>query len=262
MKITKLEKKKRLYLLETDQGQSFYITEDTIVRYLLSQGKEVTEEELEEIQAFAQISYGKNLALYYISFQNRTKKEVHDYLVKYKIAPSQISSILQNLEADNWINDQRYCQNYLEGQLRTGNKGPYRLQEKLKQKGITPNLITQTLQEFDFSPLALKEAEKLQRKYSQRLSHRNLKTKITQALYQKGFTSDTIRFAMSQLNWEKDSETEEELLEKELDKALRRYQRRHEGFQLKQRLSQALLRKGFDYNLIKSKIDQALRDLD
>lgn len=262
MKITKLEKKKRLYLLETDQGQAFYVTEDTIVRYFLSQGKEVTEEELEEIRAFAQMSYGKNLALYYISFQNRTKKEVHDYLVKYDIAPAQITTILQSLEADNWINDQRYCQNYLEGQIRTGNKGPYRLQEKLKQKGIAPDLIAQALQGLDFSPLALKEAEKLQRKYSQRLSHRNLKTKITQALYQKGFNSDTIRFAISQLNWEKDSETEEELLEKELDKALRRYQRKYDGFQLKQRLSQALLRKGFDYDLIKSKLDQALRDLD
>ncbi|MBF0845369.1 RecX family transcriptional regulator, partial [Streptococcus danieliae] len=144
MKITKLQKKKRLYLLETDQGQAFYITEDTLVRYLLSQGKEVTPEELEEIRAFAQISYGKNLALYYISFQNRTKKEVRDYLIKYQIAESQVTTILRDLEADNWINDQRYCQQYLDSQLRTGNKGPYRLQEKLKQKGIAPTIIAQS----------------------------------------------------------------------------------------------------------------------
>ncbi|MVX59118.1 recombination regulator RecX [Streptococcus danieliae] len=262
MKITKLQKKKRLYLLETDQGQAFYITEDTLVRYLLSQGKEVTPEELEEIRAFAQISYGKNLALYYISFQNRTKKEVRDYLIKYQIAESQVTTILRDLEADNWINDQRYCQQYLDSQLRTGNKGPYRLQEKLKQKGIAPTIIAQSLEQLDFSPLALKEAEKLQRKYSQRLSHRNLKTKIQQALYQKGFDPDSIRQALSQLSWEKDPDTEEELLEKELDKALRRYQRKYEGFQLKQRLTQALLRKGFDYDRIKSQLDQALRDLD
>ena len=52
MKITKLEKKKRLYLLELDQSQSLYITEDTIVRFMLSRDKEISQEELKEIQTF------------------------------------------------------------------------------------------------------------------------------------------------------------------------------------------------------------------
>lgn len=262
MKITKLEKKKRLYLLETDQGQALYVTEDTIVRYFLSQGKEITPEELADIQAFAQLSYGKNLALYYLSFQARTKKEVSDYLLKYKIAPAQITIILQALEADNWINDLSYCQNYLEGQLRSGNKGPYRLQELLKQKGIPSELVSKLLDQYDFSPLALKEAEKLQKKYAQRLSHRNLQTKLKQSLYQKGFNSQSINQAMKQLSWEKDTDTEEQLLEKELDKAYRRYQRKYDGYPLKQRLTQALLRKGFDYDRIKYAIENFYQQMD
>ena len=44
MKITKLEKKKRLYLLELDNDQKLYITDDTIVKYLLSKDKEISEE--------------------------------------------------------------------------------------------------------------------------------------------------------------------------------------------------------------------------
>ena len=55
MKITKLEKKKRLYLLELDQAESLYITEDTIVRFMLSRDKEISQEELKEIQTFAQL---------------------------------------------------------------------------------------------------------------------------------------------------------------------------------------------------------------
>ncbi|MCO0845311.1 recombination regulator RecX, partial [Streptococcus suis] len=45
MRITKNEKKKRLYLLEVDGQDSVYITEDTIVRFKLSKGKEITEQE-------------------------------------------------------------------------------------------------------------------------------------------------------------------------------------------------------------------------
>ena len=64
MKITKLEKKKRLYLLETDQDQKIYITEDTIIRFFLSKDKEITEEELKEIQTFAQKSVLLKLSVY------------------------------------------------------------------------------------------------------------------------------------------------------------------------------------------------------
>ncbi|MBZ5796336.1 GH36 C-terminal domain-containing protein [Burkholderia contaminans] len=42
MKITKLEKKKRLYLMELDNGDKCYITEDTIVRFMLSRDKVIS----------------------------------------------------------------------------------------------------------------------------------------------------------------------------------------------------------------------------
>lgn len=49
MKITKLEKKKRLYLLELDEAERLYITEDTVVRFFLSKDKIISQEELEAI---------------------------------------------------------------------------------------------------------------------------------------------------------------------------------------------------------------------
>ena len=78
MKITKLEKK-TLYLMELDGQQTFYIMEDTIVRFMLSKDKVVSKEELIEIQGFAQFSYGKNSPLP-LSFKGRTEKEVREYL--------------------------------------------------------------------------------------------------------------------------------------------------------------------------------------
>ena len=72
MKITKIEKKKRLYLLEIDQKESLYVTEDTIVKYMLTKGMTIDKKQLEDIKIFAQFSHGKNLALYYISFKQRT----------------------------------------------------------------------------------------------------------------------------------------------------------------------------------------------
>ena len=69
--------------MELDGQQTSYITEDTIVRFMLSKDKVVSTEELTEIQGFAQFSYGKKLALYHLSFKAHTEKEVREYLKKY-----------------------------------------------------------------------------------------------------------------------------------------------------------------------------------
>ena len=98
MKITKLEKKKRLYLLELDSDQTCYITEDTIVRFMLTKDKEISPQEFAEIQTFAQFSYGKNLALYHLSFKARTEKEIRDYLVKHEIDEKIIPNIMEILK--------------------------------------------------------------------------------------------------------------------------------------------------------------------
>ncbi|SUN56398.1 recombination regulatory protein [Streptococcus equinus] len=62
MKITKIEKKKRLYLLEIDEDDKLYVTEDTIVHFMLSKNMEIDDKTLKKIQKYAQFSYGKNLA--------------------------------------------------------------------------------------------------------------------------------------------------------------------------------------------------------
>ena len=256
MKITKLEKKKRLYLLETDQDQKIYITEDTIVRFFLSKDKEITEEQLKEIQTFAQKSYGKNLALYHLSFKQRTKKEVSDYLHNHEIDASIIPSILSELEVDNWINDQAYTRNMLDQNQLSGDKGPHILQQKLGQKGIEKQMLNQLIAEYDFSEVAERVAKKMLMKYQAKLPHKALKDKLTQNLMTKGFSYPRAQEAIAALEIESDHEQEEDLIYKELDKQHRKYSKKYEGYDLQQRLIQSLARKGYDYDLIKS----ALRD--
>ncbi|MEW4354374.1 recombination regulator RecX [Streptococcus pneumoniae] len=258
MKITKIEKKKRLYLLELDEEEKLYITEDTIVRFLLSKGKEITEEELKDIQSFAQFSYGKNLALYYLSFKPRTAKEVKDYLYKHEITSTIIPHVLENLMEQNWLNDEQYTRSYAESNLRNGDKGAHVLKQKLKQKGIDGTLLDKILAEFDFSCVAEKAAEKLLRKYRTKLPPKALQDKILQSLMNRGFSYSEATLAYNTLEVEKDEEQTMDLLYRELDKQHRKYATKYEGYELKQRLTQALARKGYDFSNIASALREYL----
>ena len=62
---------------------------------MLTKDKEISPQEFAEIQTFAQFSYGKNLALYHLSFKARTEKEVRDYLVKHEIDEKIIPQVIQ-----------------------------------------------------------------------------------------------------------------------------------------------------------------------
>ncbi|MEQ9764649.1 recombination regulator RecX [Streptococcus sp. ZJ151] len=256
MKITKIEKKKRLYLLELDETEKLYITEDTIVRFMLSKGMTISEKELDEIRQFAQFSYGKNLALYFISFKQRTEKEVRDYLYKHEIESTVIPKVIDNLKADKWINDKQFVMSTVEQNLSSGDKGSFVIKQKLMQKGISSSTIDSVLADYDFTEVAERIAQKLLRKYDGKLAFKALKDKLSQSLTNKGFSYQEAKLAIETLDLEKDEETEEELIYQELEKQYRKYSRKYEGYDLKQRLTQALARKGYDFDAIRS----ALRD--
>ena len=175
MKITKLEKKKRLYLLELDQAESLYITEDTIVRFMLSRDKEISQEELKEIQTFAQLSHAKNLALYHLSFKARTAREVRDYLAKHEIDESTIETVINALKEDKWIDDLAYTALSFNPITSRVTRGPYLLKQKLIQKVSLPTILIRSPQNLIFSEVAQRTAQKLAKQYVKKTSTKSLK---------------------------------------------------------------------------------------
>lgn len=252
MKITKIEKKKRLYLVEIDKKESLYVTEDTIVKYMLTKEMTLSKDQLEDIKNFAQFSHGKNLALYFISFKQRTEKEVRDYLFKHEINPHIIPQIIDNLKKDHWIDDYKLLESLAQQNLNSGDKGAYALKQKWLQKGCEKQVIDEVLTRFDFSEVAIKVAPKLLRKYQGKLPTKSLKDKLTQNLINKGFSFQESKQAIDLLDLEFDEENEQALLYKEIEKQYQKFSKKYDGYELKQRLTQSLARKGYDFDAIAS----------
>ena len=244
--------------MELDHQQTFYITEDTIVRFMLSRDKVISKEELTEIQDFAQFSYGKNLALYHLSFKARTEKEVREYLKKYDIEDTIANQVIANLKDENWINDRQYTYAIINANQLSGDKGPYLLSQKLAQKGVPKSTIENVLKDFDFTEVAQRVAEKLLKKYTGKLPARALQEKIIQNWTNKGFSYSDAKSAFDNLDSQVDQETTQELIFKELDKQYAKYARKYEGYELKQRLTQVLARKGYDFSDIASALREYL----
>jgi len=269
MKITEIKKLKRLYKvtfddffdnLDNESTDKLYVTEDTIVKFMLSKGKDIDASQLTEIESYANFSRGKNLAIYYISFKVRTRHEVEKYLREHEIPERDIPRILAESEQLGLINDAHYAESYISGRILQGTTGPYNIRQKLQQKGINPDLIATQL-ELQFPEekqilSATKIAEKQVAVKFDRLPLKQLQQKIQQSLVSKGFAYSIAAIAVESLELTADEENEEALIAAEADKAYTRLARRYDGYDLKNRVSQTLARKGFDWSMI----SDALRD--
>lgn len=250
--VKRLEKvKANYYKVFLESGKTFHISEDVLVRYRLLKGTELNAEQVAEITLQTQLDHGYQLALNYLSYQLRTKKEMRDYLLKKEITPENIPAIMKRLVDLKLVDDLVYGQSYVRTQARLGDKGPRVIREKLMQKGVSELIIDESLEEYPFESqlaVAKKVAEKAERKY-ERHSHTEKQRKIKQYLMSKGFSGDIITESLQALALEKDEEVEEDLLTLQGDKLWRKNQR-FDAKKRKQKVTQSLYQKGFSFDLI------------
>jgi regulatory protein len=272
VKILEIKKLKRLYKLtlddfvspdeDTEPTDKLYITEDTIVKFRLTKGLDLSADEITAVSQYANFSRAKGLALYYLSFKTRTAAEVVSYLGEHEVTTAYIERAIKELTELRLINDDAYAESFVRGRVLAEKYGPYTIQQKLLQKGIARDLIQQKLTEVYPEEQQIASATKLAKKLAQakfdRLPLKMLKLKIQQSLVSKGFSFSIAAIALDELALEADEENEQSLVSQEADKAYNRFSKRYEGYELKQRVSQALARKGFDWD----DISATLRNFD
>ncbi|GAX02154.1 recombination regulator RecX [Secundilactobacillus silagei] len=254
LQITKIEAQKRAgrYNVYVNGHYAFPVSEDVLIRYRLLKGTELTQKLITTLASADDQSKAYELALNYLSYQQRTEKEISDYLIKKEIPETTIAPVMARLVDDNLLDDEHYAHSYVRTMKRTSDKGPSVIRRQLKQRGVKDELIDNALAEdyqLDEQLERLDElVKKLQRQY-QKLTPKIQRQKVQQRLVAKGFSFDSVGQALAETNFEMDEETELDLLSAQAEKLWRRYHTKPmRERQLK--IRQALYRKGFNGDLI------------
>lgn len=246
MKIVQVKKLKKNYKILFDSGDELIASEDFLITAHLFKDQEFTPEEFQALQAQSGYDRGLQLAMNYISYQLRTKKEVDQYLKEKEFSSQDRPKILARLEELKVIDDRFYAESFVRTQLSLGDKGPKQLQQKMKAKGLDDDTIAYGLTFYtkdDEVALAEAVAIKLNKRIHHK-SHRERLQKIRMGLLQKGYDSAIIEQVMSELTLELDEDEEEVALEKTGQQLLRRHARLP-LHQREQKIKQALYTKGF-----------------
>jgi|SRR3989344_3026020 len=143
---------------------------------------------------FTDILFGKyyNLTLRYLSFRQRSEKEVFDYLRKKQVQEPLVEIIINKLKEQKFINDEEFARMWIENRMRFKPRAGRFIKMELKQKGITEEIINKQLAINKDGEMAKILINKKIKKYKD-LPRQEIYQKLGRVLAQKGFDWETIK---------------------------------------------------------------------
>lgn len=237
-----------------DESEIILELSDKIIKsYELEVGKEISKETFDILKDHEQVTRAYNKALKFLTVKDYTYNQMKKKLMDSgNYDDAQLDTTLELLQNKNLINDEEYTVNYLKRCTRLGvglNKAIY----NLRNYGVSDEIIDQCLEMNSFDDEYLAATKIIDTYYNRNIgfSYKAMLKKIRDKLYIKGFTNEAIEKALSDYDFEFDYEKEHNALEKEFIKQKKKYSKKYDTNQLKEKIINNLLRKGYNYEDIK-----------
>tara|TARA_Y100001960_G_scaffold165102_1_gene173362 strand:- start:990 stop:1505 length:516 start_codon:yes stop_codon:yes gene_type:complete len=161
----------------------------------------------------------KNQALKYISYRDRSKWEVTQYLEKKKYSRPVIQQTLEYLESHDYVDDQRFALQWGQFNINKKKFGKNRLYLELLNKGIdreTLENIVDTLYENNPEIQLAEECAKKKWETLKGVEVEKKKRRLFQYLKRRGFSADIIYQSLITLNMEFSYTPTSSILDKDL----------------------------------------------
>ncbi|MEK4627174.1 MAG: recombination regulator RecX [Solibacillus sp.] len=257
-KITRQKNNAERYNIFLNEKYAFAVDESTLIKFGLQKGKVLEQFEIDEIQYEDEIAKAFNKGLNFLSFQMRSEHEVRRKLLQAGHGEAVVQEAIHKLTKLSFLNDESFSKALLETRKRTVKKGPAAIRQDLIQKGIDKGIQNQVLSTFSHEEqlkLALELAEKAIRS-NQNKTPVQVKQKIQEILLRKGYTYTVVTEILEQIELKREEDEWTALIDQQGEKIWRKYSSKFTGFELHQKVKQALYQKGFPIEIINEFIEQ------
>ena len=187
MIITKIKQigKTNKYHVYVDEEWFGIFLDETLAREHLKTGQEIDEGNLAEIKKENDRKLSFDMAVSYMEKYVVSEKGIRDYLKKKSFDGKTIDSTVERLQEYGFVDDEKFAKNYFDSL--SGNKGKNAIANKLRQKGISKEIVDELLENVDEEnqiELATRQAEKF---VKSRANSANIKNKCLAHLIYKGY---------------------------------------------------------------------------
>ena len=200
VKIVSVEKLRSASRVCFDDGASIILRNKDAEGFKLSVGAEIERDALIQRLCAAQFDDAYEAALNILDRSAKTEAEIHKKLVFKGYLDQVADAVCLRLKETRLIDDKYIAQRLSSGMSAAG-KGKYAVLQKLRARGIDKADSEEVMDEITDdmqNEAAFCQASKIWRKYAA-LDKRERKSKLSQALARRGFSWDSIEYAIERL---------------------------------------------------------------
>ncbi|MFB5088504.1 recombination regulator RecX [Psychrobacillus sp. PGGUH221] len=246
-KIGRQKNNKERYNLYLDEKYAFSVDEAVLIKYQLTKGKVIEAFTIDEIVFDDEVRKAYNKAINFLSYRMRSEHEVKKKLLTSDFGEAVVLEAIRKLYEHGFLNDESFTKALVATQKKNSKKGPSAIRQELKKKGIEKDLqeeVLATYTEDEQLKIARTLTEKIINQNSDK-TPRQIKQKVQEALQRKGYNFSIISQAIESFELEKEQEEWEDIISTQGDKVWRKYVSKYTGYDLRNRVKQALYLKGF-----------------
>ena len=214
MRINKLKQLNSNFYEVTLKDSKYKIHEELVLKYKLFLDKDISQEELEQIEKDNKFYIILDDIYKYLSKYPKTEYEIRKYI---STKTKEIDKTYEQIK--HLINDKTYAKNYCLEKISFSNDGPEKIKQALKYKHIDSNFIEEALEEFNEK----RQIEKIKKviDYRIKINKKSLivfKKDTLAYLYNLGYKINIINKVLNNISFD-----DNELKAKELEKLKEKY---------------------------------------
>lgn len=252
MKIVRYKKmSKGRYKLTLDNTE-LILYEDVILKNNLLRTSNINLELLEKVMNENIYYEIYNMALTYIEIKMRTSKEIKDYLNKKNFNTKLIDEVLDRLNKEGYLNEEKYIDAFVNDKVNLTNWGPYKIKKSLLDLELDETLINNKLNTINENVWNDKITKIINKKLNslKNKSTYMVKNKLKIDLYNLGYDNNLIEENLNNLTLNNN-----ENIKKEYSKAYNKYSKKYMDQELYQKIKSYLYRKGYKIEEINYMLD-------
>lgn len=194
-KIKRLGGRRQRYSVHLDGVPILELSDWTIGKHGLCTGDDLDERTVDKIKSTEAETQAKNIAVNYLSYRQRSSKEIIDHLMKKGFARECAEHVTHQLQSARMVNDLEFARAFVRDRLKRKPTGQALLRMQLLAKGIISSMSDMVLTEL-ISPQS-QQASALQAakrkiqltQYSKRnLDEEKRKKRLLDFLLRRGFS--------------------------------------------------------------------------
>jgi len=152
----------------------------------LEVGQEINDEKITQLRDEDAREAAYQQAIKFISYRPRTETEIRRNLAQHQVPEELVNDTLERLRQAGLVNDEVFAQEWVENRNDLRPRSRRALAYELKQKGIDPQIIEQSLEEINDEPLAYQAAFRHANKL-RNLEWQDFRQKMYAFLARRGF---------------------------------------------------------------------------